>query len=47
MPTYPDEPLTRSLIAEELSQHGKQLISVGDNIDTSTSNGKLLFHILY
>jgi len=33
-------------IAEELSQHGKQLISVGDNIDTSTSNGKLLFHIL-
>ena len=33
-------------IAEELSQAGKQLISVGDNIDTSTSNGKLLFHIL-
>ena len=33
-------------IAEELSQHGKQLISVRDNIDTSTSNGKLLFHIL-
>jgi len=33
-------------IAEELSQYGKQLISVGDNIDTSTSNGKLLFHIL-
>ena len=33
-------------IAEELSQHGKQLISVGDSIDTSTSNGKLLFHIL-
>jgi len=33
-------------IAEELSQAGKQLISVGDSIDTSTSNGKLLFHIL-
>ena len=33
-------------IAEELSREGKQLISVGDNIDTSTSNGKLLFHIL-
>jgi len=33
-------------IAEELSQAGRQLISVGDNIDTSTSNGKLLFHIL-
>jgi len=33
-------------IAEELSQAGKQLISVRDNIDTSTSNGKLLFHIL-
>jgi site-specific DNA recombinase len=33
-------------IAEELSRAGKQLISVGDSIDTSSSNGKLLFHIL-
>jgi DNA invertase Pin-like site-specific DNA recombinase len=33
-------------IAEELSRNGKQLISVGDSIDTSSSNGKLLFHIL-
>ncbi|HID57336.1 TPA: recombinase family protein [Candidatus Poribacteria bacterium] len=33
-------------IAEELSREGKQLISVGDSIDTSSSNGKLLFHIL-
>jgi site-specific DNA recombinase len=28
-------------IAEELSRAGKQLISVGDSIDTSSSNGKL------
>jgi DNA invertase Pin-like site-specific DNA recombinase len=33
-------------IAAELHQHKKQLISVADNIDTSTPNGKLLFHIL-
>lgn len=33
-------------IAEELRKHTKQLISVHDTIDTSTPNGKLLFHIL-
>jgi DNA invertase Pin-like site-specific DNA recombinase len=33
-------------IAEELRRCGKQLISVGDNLDTSSPNGKLLFHIL-
>jgi len=33
-------------IAEELRRNNKQLISVGDNIDTSSPNGKLLFHIL-
>ncbi|MBC7318840.1 recombinase family protein [Candidatus Bipolaricaulota bacterium] len=33
-------------IAEELRKAGKQLISVGDNIDTTSPNGKLLFHIL-
>jgi len=33
-------------IAEELRRQDKQLISVGDNIDTSSANGKLLFHIL-
>jgi len=33
-------------IAEELRRNNKQLISVGDNIDTSSANGKLLFHIL-
>jgi DNA invertase Pin-like site-specific DNA recombinase len=33
-------------IAEELRRHKKQLISVHDNIDTSTPNGKLLFHVL-
>ncbi len=33
-------------IASALQEKGKQLISVQDNIDTSTPNGKLLFHIL-
>ncbi len=33
-------------IVEELKRHQKQLISVQDTIDTSTPNGKLLFHIL-
>jgi DNA invertase Pin-like site-specific DNA recombinase len=33
-------------IVEELKRHKKQLISVQDTIDTSTPNGKLLFHIL-
>lgn len=35
-----------SNLAEKLRRHGKELISVGDNIDTSSPNGKLLFHIL-
>ena len=33
-------------IASELREKEKQLISVHDHIDTSSSNGKLLFHIL-
>lgn len=33
-------------IVAELRKAGKQLISVSDNIDTSSPNGKLLFHIL-
>jgi DNA invertase Pin-like site-specific DNA recombinase len=33
-------------IAAELREREKQLISVQDHIDTSSSNGKLLFHIL-
>lgn len=33
-------------IAEELRKNQKQLISVSDHIDTSSPNGKLLFHIL-
>ncbi len=33
-------------IAAELRTHNKQLISVHDHIDTSSPNGKLLFHIL-
>ena len=33
-------------LASALQERGKQLISVSDNIDTSTPNGKLLFHIL-
>lgn len=33
-------------IVEELRRHDKQLVSVHDTIDTSTPNGKLLFHIL-
>jgi DNA invertase Pin-like site-specific DNA recombinase len=33
-------------IASLLREKDKQLISVHDHIDTSSSNGKLLFHIL-
>ena len=33
-------------IAAALREKGKQLISVQDHIDTSSPNGKLLFHIL-
>jgi DNA invertase Pin-like site-specific DNA recombinase len=33
-------------IASALREKGKQLISVQDHIDTSSPNGKLLFHIL-
>lgn len=33
-------------IVEGLKQRKKQFISVQDNIDTSTPNGKLLFHLL-
>jgi DNA invertase Pin-like site-specific DNA recombinase len=29
-----------------LQAHGQHFVSVGDNIDTSTPNGRLLFHIL-
>jgi len=33
-------------IGERLKEKGKQLISVHDNLDTSTANGRLLFNML-
>jgi DNA invertase Pin-like site-specific DNA recombinase len=31
---------------DELKRNGVHFISIGDNLDTSTPNGRLLFHIL-
>ena len=31
---------------DELKQRGKHFISIGDNLNTSTTNGRLMFHIL-